>query len=113
MLGAVAFLPFVVRPVDTQASTSASRCSSSPCCRSSCGLRPALDVFEPIVPISLLIGLAFGIRAMYLVYEPTALLTWLVARVVRRLHRPRADDALAAYCALLVGYYVVAIPAVA
>ena len=33
-----------------------------------------LDVFEPIIPISALIGLAFGIRAMYLAYEPAN--TW-------------------------------------
>ncbi len=71
-----------------------------------------LDVFEPIVPISLLIGLAFGIRAMYLVYDPSSFSTWLV--------RVSFDDfiwralvmAVAAYCALLVGYYLVAKPVV-
>ena len=70
----------------------------------------SLDVFEPIVPISLLIGLAFGIRAMYLVYDPSSFTTWLA--------RVSFDDfigralimALIGYCALLVGYYVVAIP---
>jgi hypothetical protein len=71
-----------------------------------------LDVFEPIVPISLLVGLAFGIRAMYLVYDPSSFSTWLV--------RVSFDDFLgralvmtiAAYCALLVGYYVIAKPIV-
>ena len=70
-----------------------------------------LDVFEPIVPISLLIGLAFGIRAMYS-SDPTSFSTWLA--------RVSFDDfigralmmALAAYCALLVGYYFVAAPVV-
>lgn len=70
----------------------------------------SLDVFEPIVPISLLIGLAFGIRAMYLVYDPSSFTTWLA--------RVSFDDfivraliiALIGYCALLVGYYVVATP---
>lgn len=66
------------------------------------------DVFEPIIPISLLIGLAFGIRAMYLAYAPVTMLPIRVGRFT-------FDDfvsstlllTIAAYCALLVGYYVV------
>jgi hypothetical protein len=68
-----------------------------------------LDVFEPIIPISALIGLAFGIRAMYLAYEPANTLLPVY------LNRVPFDDfiatalmmAIAAYCALLVGYYVI------
>ena len=51
-----------------------------------------LDVFEPIVPISLLIGLAFGIRAMYLVVRPELLFDMAGPSIVRRLHLARAGD---------------------
>ena len=67
------------------------------------------DLFEPIVPVSLLIGLAFGIRAMYLAYSPVSILPVHVGRFP-------FDDfvgsaltlTIGAYCALLVGYYVLA-----
>ena len=67
------------------------------------------DLFEPIVPISLLIGLAFGIRAMYLAYSPVSILPVRVGRFP-------FDDfvgsaltlTIGAYCALLAGYYVLA-----
>ena len=113
MLGAVAFLPFVVRPVDTQAyylGFTVFLVTLLPLVvRLAAG---SLDVFEPIIPISLLIGLAFGIRAMYLVYEPTALLTWLTHVSFEEFIGRALLMTLAGYGALLVGYYVVAIPAV-
>ena len=51
-----------------------------------------LDVFEPIVPISLLIGLAFGITSDVPRLRPELLFDVAGARIVRRLHRPRPDD---------------------
>ena len=66
------------------------------------------DVFEPIIPLSVLIGLAFGVRTMYLAYAPVTLLPI-------RMGLLRADDfvnsalllTIAAYCSLLAGYYVI------
>jgi hypothetical protein len=70
-----------------------------------------LDVFEPIIPISILIGLAFGVRTMYIAYAPVTLMPL-------RMGALRADEftdsalllTIAAYCALLAGYYVMAGP---
>ena len=113
LLALVFLIPFAVRPIDTPAyyiGLALFLLTLLPVVvRLIAG---DLDVFEPIVPISLLIGLAFGIRAMYLVYDPSSFSTWLV--------RVSFDDfigralvmALAAYCALLVGYYLVAKPVV-
>jgi hypothetical protein len=113
VLTLVFLMPFAVRPVDTPAyymGLALFLLTLLPVVvRMMTG---DLDVFEPIVPISLLIGLAFGIRAMYLVYDPSSFSTWLV--------RVSFDDfiaralvmAIAAYCALLVGYYLVAKPVV-
>lgn len=68
----------------------------------------SLDIFEPIIPISLLIGLAFGLRAMYLAYAPVSILPIAVGLL-------QFDDfigsalvlTIAAYGALVFGYYVV------
>ena len=110
MLGGIAFLPFVARPVDTQAyylGFTVFLVTLLPLVvRLAAG---SLDVFEPIIPISLLIGLAFGIRAMYLVYEPAA---WLTRVSFEEFVGRALLLTLAGYGALLVGYYVVAIPAV-
>jgi hypothetical protein len=69
-----------------------------------------LDIFEPIIPISVLIGLAFGVRAMYLAYEPAnAILPVFLSRVPFEDFIPSAlVMAIASYCALLLGYYVIA-----
>lgn len=113
VLALVFLTPFAVRPVDTPAYYMGLALFLLTLLPFVVRLMAGdLDVFEPIIPISLLIGLAFGIRAMYLVYDPSSSSTWLV--------RVSFDDfigraliiALAAYCALLVGYYVVAIPVV-
>ena len=70
-----------------------------------------LDVFEPIIPISVLIGLTFGLRTMYLAYAPVTLVELQLGYV-------RFDDfigsalllAIAAYCSLLAGYFLIAGP---
>lgn len=68
-----------------------------------------LDVFEPIIPISLLIGLAFGFRAMYLAYAPATLLSLEVGILhFADFTGDALQLALAAYLALLLGYYVLA-----
>jgi hypothetical protein len=113
VLALVFLMPFAVRPIDTPAyylGLALFLLTLVPVVTRL--MAGDLDVFEPIVPISLLTGLAFGIRAMYLVYDPTSFSTWLA--------RVSFDDfigralmmALAAYCALLVGYYFVAAPVV-
>ena len=113
LLALVFLIPFAVRPIDTPAYYMGLALFLLTLLPVVVRLIAGdLDVFEPIVPISLLIGLAFGIRAMYLVYDPSSFSTWLV--------RVSFDDfigralamALAAYCALLVGYYLVARPVV-
>ena len=113
VLGLVFLMPFAVRPVDTPAYYMGLALFLLTLLPVVVRLTTGdLDVFEPIVPVSLLIGLAFGIRAMYLVYDPSSFSTWLV--------RVSFDDflgralvmAIAAYCALLVGYYLGAKPVV-
>jgi hypothetical protein len=111
LLGVVAFLPLVARPVDTQTyylGFVVFLVTLLPLVvRLGAG---NLDVFEPIVPISLLIGLAFGIRSMYLVYEPDALVTVLTRVSFEEFIGPALLMTLAGYGALLVGYYVIATP---
>ena len=113
MLALVFLMPFAVRPVDTPAyylGLALFLLTLTPVV--SRLMAGDLDVFEPIVPISLLMGLAFGVRAMYLVYDPTSYWAWL-ARVSFDDFLTRAlIMALAGYCALLAGYYLVATPAI-
>ena len=70
-----------------------------------------LDIFEPIIPVSLLIGLAYGVRTMYLAYAPNTLLL-LQPNALRfdDFIAPALVLTIAAYCSLLVGYYVIAGP---
>jgi len=114
VLGLVFLMPFAVRPGDTPAYYLGLTLFLLTLLPLVVRLMAGdLDVFEPIVPISLLIGLAFGIRAMYLVYDPSASFSARLARVSFDDFLGRAlMMALAAYCALLVGYYLVAAPAV-
>ena len=67
-----------------------------------------LDVFEPIILISALIGLDFGVRSMYLAYEPATLQS---LRLGPHPYEDYIERALilmtAAYVSLLAGYYVV------
>ena len=68
-----------------------------------------LDPFEPIIPVSMLIGLAFGVRTMYLAYDPVTLFPLRTGQL-------RADEfigsalllTIAGYASLLAGYYVIA-----
>lgn len=70
-----------------------------------------LDPFEPIIPLSILIGLAFGARTMYLAYDPVTMFPLRTGQL-------RADEfigsalllTIAAYCSLLAGYFVIAGP---
>ena len=70
-----------------------------------------LDPFEPIISISILIGLAFGVRTMYLAYDPAEMFFLRTGAL-------RADEfinsalqlTIAAYCSLLAGYYLIAGP---
>ena len=79
VLALIFLMPFAVRPVDTPAYYVGLALFLLTLLPVVVRLMTAdLDVFEPIVPISLLIGLAFGIRAMYLVYDPSSFSTWLV-----------------------------------
>jgi hypothetical protein len=114
VLGLVFFLPFAMRPADTQAyylGFALFLLTLLPVVVRLVG--GSLDIFEPIVPISLLIGFAFGFRAMYLVYDPTIFSSNWLTRVSFDDYLNRALlMAVAAYGALLVGYYVVAVPAV-
>ncbi|MGH9256335.1 MAG: hypothetical protein ACRD3C_17395 [Vicinamibacterales bacterium] len=113
-LGLVLFMPLAVRPVDTQAYYLGMALCLLTLLPLAVGLvRGNLDVFEPIIPVSLLIGLAFGIRAMYLVYDPAAFFSIWLARVSFDDFLSRAVLlSMGAYGALLAGYYLVAIPAV-
>jgi len=67
-----------------------------------------LDLFEPVIPISLLITLAYSLRAMYVAYVPGSV------AFGRLPYDDRIAGALgltiAAYIALLSGYYVLAGP---
>jgi hypothetical protein len=67
-----------------------------------------LDLFEPVIPISLLITLAYSLRAMYVAYVPGSV------AFGRLPYDDRIASALgltiAAYVALLSGYYVLAGP---
>ena len=113
VLALVFLMPFAVRPVDTPAYYMGLALFLLTLLPFVVRLMTGdLDVFEPIIPISLLIGLAFGIRAMYLVYDPSSFSTWLVRVSFDDFIGRALTIALAAYCALLVGYYVVAIPVV-
>ena len=114
VFGFVFLMPFAVRPVDTQAyylGFGLLLLTLLPLVV--CVVAGNLDVFEPIVPISLLIGFAFGFRAMYLVYDPTVFFSNWLTRVSFDDYINRALlMTIGAYGALLVGYYVVALPAV-
>ena len=112
LLTALFLTPLVLRPADIQAYYLAliltvltalpfvSRIASG-----------TLDIFEPIIPISLLIGLTFGIRTMYLAYNPVTLVDLQMGYL-------RFDDfvgsalllTIAGYCSLLAGYYIIAGP---
>jgi hypothetical protein len=113
-LGLAFLMPLAVRPVDTQAYYLGMTLCLLALLPLVAGLAAGtLDVFEPIVPISLLIGLAFGIRAMYLVYDPSAFFSIWLARVSFDDYLSRALLlSIGAYGGLLAGYYLVAIPAV-
>ena len=71
--------------------------------------RGTLDIFEPVMTISLLICLNFGIRAIYLAFDPATV------RPLRLGFDPYEDYinralavVIAGYCCLLFGYYLVA-----
>ena len=109
LLTTLFFAPLVLRPADGQAYYLAlvlTVLTALPLV-ASLGSR-TFDVFEPIIPLSALIGLAFGVRTMYLAYDPVTLLPI-------RMGMLRADDfidsalllTIAAYCSLLAGYYVI------
>ena len=112
VLTALFFTPLVLRPADAQAYYLAlvlTTLTALPVvARIASG---TFDPFEPIVPISALIGLAFGVRTMYLAYEPVTLFPLRIGYL-------RADEftssalllTIVAYCSLLAGYYVIAGP---
>ena len=70
-----------------------------------------LDVFEPIIPISALIGISFGIRTMYIAYEPVPINQIFQGNLPFYDYIDRGMIlAIAAYCSLLAGYFVVSAP---
>ena len=112
LMTALFMTPLMLRPADTQAyylAFTLTVLTSLPLlARIASG---TLDPFEPIIPISVLIGLAFGVRTMYLAYDPVTIFPLRSGAL-------RADEfinsalqlTIAAYCSLLVGYYVIAGP---
>ena len=112
LLAALFLTPLVLRPADVQAYYLAlvlTALTSLPLVTRI--VSGTLDVFEPIIPISLLIGLAFGVRTMYLAFDPVTLMPLQMGAL-------RFDDfvhsalllTIAAYSSLLAGYYVIAGP---
>lgn len=71
----------------------------------------SLDIFEPIIPISLLIGLSYGFRAMYIAYTPEALAPIRSGMLPFEDYIERALLlTMAGYGAMLAGYFVLAAP---
>lgn len=112
VLASVSVLPLVIPPLDVEAYYLAFGLLVLVSLPLVIGLaRGTLDLFEPIIPISLLIGLAFGIRAMYFAYDPVTLSLVTLSRVSFDDFTSRAlQVTILGYCALLIGYYVISGP---
>jgi len=112
LLGVVFLLPLILEPADVQKYYLAlvlTALTLVPLIVR--GTSGTLDLFEPIIPISMLIGLSYGVRAMYLAYAPATLEPILTGRLPFYDYIDRGlVVAIAAYCALLAGYYIVAAP---
>ena len=109
LIGGVLLLPVLLPPADTQKYYLALLLTALTLlpivARAAAG---TLDAFEPIISISALIGLSYGIRAMYIAYEPVTIEPIIRGRLPFYDYIDRGLIlAIAAYCSLLVGYFIV------